>query len=63
MDLDGKTDEELRELRNKINRKLENDQGLTMDINEIRETKVRNLTGVEAAKSIALISEEAAEEV
>jgi 5S rRNA maturation endonuclease (ribonuclease M5) len=63
MDLDEKTDEELRELRNKINRKLENDQGLTMDINEIRETKVRNLTGVEAAKSIALISEEAAEEV
>jgi hypothetical protein len=47
----------LLDLRNKINRELEDEEGLTMSEENIMDTKVKNLTGVEAAKGIKMISE------
>jgi len=49
--------QKLLDLRNRINRELEDDEGLTMSEEDIMDTKVKNLTGVEAVKGIKMISE------
>lgn len=50
-DLSRIDDEKLRKVRNKINRELEDEEGLTMDMERIIETDVRDLTGPEAIKA------------